>query len=507
MVAAHESRARAAAADDVLERHASRAAAATAASFGVSRVRDDTERMLASRRRFLRSSATLGAAGIALSPLAQLFASGGRSSGALASAGYGRLKPVRDLNTGLPLLRLPEGFSYRSFGWTGESLADGTPTPRAHDGMGIVRSRGDVVTLVRNHEVVRALGAYGPSASHYDPDCGGGTVTLNFDLAKGELLSARASLSGTMQNCGGGVTPWNSWLSCEEYVSVAHVPSATKDGARSLKRDHGFVFEVPAEGLSSAEPLVGLGQFRHEAATVHAPSGHVFLTEDMEPAAGFYRFVPKRRGELLRGGRLQMLKVVGGDELRAGVRVGQRLNVTWVEIESPEQGYVRATGDIRGVQKQGLAQGAARFTRLEGCIATRDEIFFTSTNGGDAACGQVFAYYPASEELMLIYESPEPEAMDYPDNVVVSPRGGLLISQDAKDLTQQLFGLARNGELFSFARNNVMLDGGYRDFVGDFRGAEWAGACFSPDGRWLFANVYSPGFSVAITGPWRDGLI
>lgn len=473
----------------------------------MSRTPDDSERALAARRRFLRCSATAGAAGFALSPLAELFAFVGRSGAAPLGAGYGRLKPVRDLNTGLPLLRLPEGFSYRSFGWTGETLADGTPTPPAHDGMGIVRSRGDVVTLVRNHEVVRAQGAYGPKASHYDPECGGGTVTLDFDLTKGEQLAARASLSGTMQNCGGGVTPWNSWLSCEEYVSVSDFPSATRDGARRLGRDHGFVFEVPAEGVSRAEPLVGLGQFRHEAATVHAPSGHVFLTEDMEPAAGFYRFVPKQRGELIRGGRLQMLKVAGGDELRFGLRSGQRFKVEWVEIESPEQGFVRATGDIRGVQTQGLAQGAARFTRLEGCIATRDEIFFTSTNGGDAACGQVFAYYPASEELALIYESPEPGMVDYPDNIVVSPRGGLLICQDAKDSTQQLFGLTRRGELFSFARNNVMLDGGYRDFVGDFRGAEWAGACFSPDGRWLFANVYRPGFTVAITGPWRNGLI
>ena len=29
---------------------------------------------------------------------------------------------------------------------------------------------------------------------------------------------------------------------------------------------------------------------------------------------------------------------------------------------------------------------------------------------------------------------------------------------------------------------------------------------FSPDGRWLFANVFRPGFTVAITGPWDDLL-
>ena len=31
-----------------------------------------------------------------------------------------KLVPVVDETTGLPLLRLPEGFSYRSFGWTGD---------------------------------------------------------------------------------------------------------------------------------------------------------------------------------------------------------------------------------------------------------------------------------------------------------------------------------------------------------------------------------------------------
>jgi secreted PhoX family phosphatase len=471
------------------------------------RSRDDSERVRAARRRFLQRGGALGVAALSASPLAQMLAHAGEPAAAPPQAGYGRLRPVRDLNTGLPLLRLPEGFSYRTFGWTGEALADGTPTPPAHDGMGVVRWRGDIATVIRNHEVVRADGAFGPSASHYDPLCGGGTVTFEFDQASGEPRAARASLSGTLQNCAGGTTPWHSWLSCEEFVSSVDVAATTRDGKRRLQRDHGFVFEVPADGVSSAEPLVGLGQFRHEAASVHAPSGHVYLTEDMEPVAGFYRFIPDRRGELARGGRLQMLKVAEREELRFGLKVGQRFQVEWVPIEHPERGYEPHSGGIRGVQRQGLAQQASRFTRLEGCIATRDEVFFTATNGGDAACGQVFAYYPQSEELMLVYESPDPETLDYPDNVVVSPRGGLVVCQDSKGDTQHLYGLTRAGELFTFARNNVMLDGGHAGFVGDFRDAEWAGVCFSPDGRWLLANVYRPGFTVAITGPWRDGLI
>jgi len=247
----------------------------------MNRITDDPERARAARRRFLHYGAQLGVTAVALSPLSRLLARAGEAGPATPALGYGKLKPVRDLNTGLPLLRLPQGFSYRSFGWTGEAMSDGTPTPPAHDGMGIVRTQGDMVTLVRNHEVVRASGAFGPVESHYDTMCGGGTVTLEFDVGKGEAHAARPSLSGTMKNCAGGVTPWNTWLSCEEYVSAAGRPWLSRDGVHVFQRDHGFVFEVPAEGVSRAEPLIGLGQFRHEAATVHAPSGHVFLTEDM----------------------------------------------------------------------------------------------------------------------------------------------------------------------------------------------------------------------------------
>ena len=42
------------------------------------------------------------------------------------SATYGPLAPVRDQATGLPLLMLPERFSYISFGWTGDYLANGS---------------------------------------------------------------------------------------------------------------------------------------------------------------------------------------------------------------------------------------------------------------------------------------------------------------------------------------------------------------------------------------------
>ena len=40
---------------------------------------------------------------------------------------YGPVAPVRDRSTGLALLQLPEGFSYQSFGWSGDLMDDGQP--------------------------------------------------------------------------------------------------------------------------------------------------------------------------------------------------------------------------------------------------------------------------------------------------------------------------------------------------------------------------------------------
>src|SRR5688572_18508710 len=92
--------------------------------------------------------------------------------------GYGPLQPVKDATTGLPLLELPEGFRYLTFGWVGDAMTNGRPTPHAHDGMAAFAGPDDTVILVRNHEV-SAAPAFGDDS--YDRQAGGGTTTVVFD--------------------------------------------------------------------------------------------------------------------------------------------------------------------------------------------------------------------------------------------------------------------------------------------------------------------------------------
>ena len=55
--------------------------------------------------------------------------------------------------------------------------------------------------------------------------------------------------------------------------------------------------------------------------------------------------------------------------------------------------------------------------------------------------------------------------------------------------------------------NNIILTAAHNSRVpaGDYRQNEWAGACYSPDGHWLFVNIQTPGITFAITGPWKRG--
>jgi len=436
---------------------------------------------------------------------------------------FGALNPKADEATGLALLRLPDGFRYISYGWRGDPMNDGIPTPGSHDGMGVVAQEGQNIVLVRNHEQREYAPSFAQPKLTYDSMANGGTTTLLFDTKKGEWQKSWASLSGTSRNCAGGPTPWNTWLTCEETTVGTVMPP----DRQVFNRDHGWVFEVRATDNSEPMPIIGMGRFRHEACAVDPNTGYVHQTEDQVPC-GFYRYKPQRYGRLHDGGELQMLKVKGAmssTDLTGhaiNIPVGTVYDVDWVTIQAPTSGHTPGTFDGRGVVGQGIAQNGARFGRLEGAWYDTGSIYFTATNGGLSQCGQVWRYEPAEEKLTLIHVSRDEWVLDSPDNIAVHPDRGIVLCEDGggsgPNGGQRLLFLTVDGQFWPFAENNI----GFTDSLSSsssfvfhfvlkglrpkrsYRDSEWCGACFSPDGEWLFVNIQSPGITFAITGPWKD---
>jgi uncharacterized protein len=468
------------------------------------------------RRNFMRGSAMLmGGAAIA-SPLQLFMTRSARACGPIASP-YGPIAPAPDQSTGLNLLQLPPDFKYWSFGWTGDPLSDGTATPALHDGMAVVRELGasGQLILCRNHEVGGGVPSFSAGPYQYSPDAGGGNTNVVWNTVTQELEESWASLSGTVRNCAGGVTPWNSWVSCEETFS-------STDGGNFL---HGYCFEIPAngKGANNAEPILEMGRFSHEALCVDPDTSIVYETEDGpsvrgDTGSGFYRFVPNKPRQLERGGRLQMLAIRGEPKKDMGpLTCSQTVvySIEWVDVPNPNP----TTASDLSCFRQGFDRGGASFRRLEGCWFGLGKVYFVSTTGGPISEGQVFEYDPQREELKLIYHAASQADCENPDNIVVTPNGGLILCEDNSGATsndaERLLGLTLHGDIFTFAKNNINFTaaglGNYTReesgsvYTQDFRQNEWAGACFNQVGDWLFVNIQTPGITFAITGPWARG--
>jgi secreted PhoX family phosphatase len=414
---------------------------------------------------------------------------GGRGS-------YGPLEPSVDH----PEISIPSGFRAKLLSTSGDVMSDGNVTPNAFDGMGAFSVGGKRVRLVRNHEIRNGFSdpnrtVIGPNA--YDSFAPSGNSTLEVEVRPDgsvELKKHFISLSGTFVNCAGGETPWGSWISCEETVAGTNV---------GWERNHGYNFEIPAsaDGPVDPVPLKAMGRFVHEAICVDPDTGIVYQTEDRNPS-GFYRFIPDVPKKLAMGGKLEMLAIKGSPnyDTRRGQIVGDILDVEWVPIAEPDTDEPSISSGF--VFDQGAALGGASFARLEGCWWGDGGAYFNATSGGDAGAGQVFKYVPKGRnrgQLILVFESPSFEVLNSPDNICISPRGGIVICEDGRG-TNFVRGITDDGEVFDFVRNNA-------------NDSEWAGACFSPQGRTLFVNIQGStnsasstlGKTYAIWGPWESG--
>ena len=88
--------------------------------------------------------------------------------------------------------------------------------------------------------------------------------------------------------------------------------------------------------------------------------------------------------------------------------------------------------------------------------------------------------------------------MQMADNIAVSPWGHLFVCEDRIAGVNFLRAVTPQGKIYTLGRNAAVIG------EGAATNAELAGVCFSPDGTTMFVNIYWPGLTLAITGPWSS---
>ncbi|MFJ6997694.1 alkaline phosphatase PhoX [Streptomyces sp. NPDC003090] len=416
--------------------------------------------------------------------------------------GYG---PLLDDPAGL--LALPAGFSYRVLTHSGITrLESGEFTPERHDGTAAFPGARGVTLLVNNHELKGPRAGWKhpvPLADGlvYDPAAAGGCTVV--EVHRDGRTAEWVGIAGTSTNCAGGATSWGTWLTCEE--------NSDRAGENGMTKDHGYVFEVdPHDRRANRDPkpVKAFGRFDHEAVVIDPRRGHAYLTEDdSSPNGLFYRWVPPEgfrhgRGRLRTladdAGVLQAPRCfdAGGrfvDDLSRATRIGTVYGVDWVDVPDRDARTVP-------VREQFGEGDVTRGRKLEGMWWADGGAYLVSSyareeSPGTPHDGQVWFYDPKRRTLTLkvllgVNAAPDEDgALDGPDNITVSPYGGLVIAEDGEGV-QHLFGATDSGRTYPIARN-------------DLNDSEFAGVVFSPDGRTLYANIQKPGLLLAITGPWH----
>lgn len=286
-------------------------------------------------------------------------------------------------------LRLPAGFTSRIVARSGMLVGDSDFVwHNAPDGGAVFTTGDGGYVYVSNSETAAGLG--------------GGASAIRFS-SNGDIVDAYRLLGDTNLNCAGGITPWGTWLSCEE-------------------QPQGRVHECDPLGGSDAVVRPAMGVFAHEAVAIDEAHGHAYMTEDVGDGR-FYRFAYENPGDLSTG-ELQVAEVTGA---------GPEGPVQW-----------RAVPDPSGQSTETRFQVASStvFDGGEG-IWFHEGVVYFSTKGDD----RIWAYETDTAVLSIVYDAATSATpiLTGVDNITVSPSGDILVAEDGGDM--QIVALSAEGAI------------------------------------------------------------
>ena len=333
-------------------------------------------------------------------------------------------------------------------------------------------------------------------------------IKLNWD----HPIKGKHTVIGTHSNCSGGITPWNSILTCEEnYDSfygetiyddnnvATHEPSILSwEKFYNYPPEHyGWVVEVDLKD-GTAQKHIALGRFAHECCTLHQLEDEriVAYSGDDKKDEHLYKFISSKPNSL-KEGTLYVANTVSG----------KWLSLDWAEQPVLQSRFKDQTEVLIRTREAAKLVGATALNRPEdieidpvtGSIIialtnnTNKKDYHGSllkleeTNGAyDALTFQASTYKAGGEE----------NGFSCPDNLAFDLSGNLWMTSDMSGSKMN----KKDGPYVPFKNNSLFVIPRYGNDAGKVirvaaapRDAELTGPWFSEDGKTLFLSVQHPG--------------
>ena len=338
---------------------------------------------------------------------------------------------------------------------------------------------------------------------------------IPFSSGQAEL---RGPAEGTLGNCCGGLTPWGTFLSCEEnfhhfygrvkfgpegrQVIPAKHPMAWDRKAPRPPEHYGWVCEINPQTFEATK-ITALGRFAHESATVvQAPDGRVvvYMGDDKEDEC-FYKFVSAQPGSLHEGTLyVAVFNKNPGDTDRGQGRWEPLVNDR-VEFKNVFKTQTELLVRTREASK---IVGGTPLDRPEDCEIDKktNNIYLSCTNNKER--GRPHGYILKLEEnkgdfqsfefkwSIFVRGSAEEKSLSCPDNLAFDKQGNLWVLSDMPGDEIDSYSRLGNNSLFYIPMSGKNQGRIFRLATGPID-SELTGLWFAPDGETAFVSVQHPG--------------
>ncbi|KQC30362.1 PhoX family protein [Flagellimonas eckloniae] len=333
-------------------------------------------------------------------------------------------------------------------------------------------------------------------------------MELNWD----HPIKGASTVIGTHSNCSGGITPWKTFLTCEENYDSFFGETVYDQDGRPAHRDsskgwekfypyppehYGWVVEVdPKDG--SAQKHVAIGRYAHECCTLYELSDKriVAYSGDDKNNEHLYKFISSEPGSL-KEGTLYVADTVNG----------KWLPLDWQTQPALKDRFKDQTEVLVRTREAAKILGATPLNRPEDIEIDpiTGSVFVSLTNNYDKNDfhGSILKieetdgkYDALTFNASTFMAGGEENGFSCPDNLAFDMAGNLWFTSDMSGSKMNkedgLYMAFKNNSLFVVPRHGkdqgkiIRLASAPND-------AELTGPWFSPDGKTLFLSVQHPG--------------